>query len=635
MRGRPTRLMNPRRLLAFLHDLVAAALAWFIAYQLRFNFDIPEDYRAAFGSTLWIVLSLQALIFFGFGLYRGVWRFASLPDLRRIVLAVAVSALATPTVLAMLLSLNGVPRSVMILDPILLVLALAGSRIVYRAWKEGHLVSWRSLDSRYVLVLGGGQSAETLVRALSTSTEWRVVGLLDDAPQRKGAMIHGVRILGPIASVNDHAVRLGVTHAIVAMPSAKPSERRRAVDLARAANLSVFTMPSMTDLVSGKVSVSTVRRVDVEDLLGREQVQLDESDIRGYLENKVAFVTGAGGSIGSELCRQIARFRPRLLVFFESSEYALYRIEQEFRGVHPDTPVVCIAGDVRDAVRVNEVVSRYRPDVIFHAAAYKHVPLMENDNCWEAVRNNVQGTLVVARAAADHSVGKFVLVSTDKAVNPVNVMGATKRLAEMVCQAMQETTATRFLMVRFGNVLGSAGSVIPKFREQIAAGGPVTVTHPDIQRFFMSIPEAAQLVLQAGAMGEGGEIFVLDMGEPVKIAALAAEMIRLSGYTEREIRIEFTGLRPGEKLFEEVLADDESSLPTKHPKVRVAKARASEGPGWMDALTTWIDARADSGDKAIRTALQGWVAEYRPDDGVRPPPRSIEPGDQRAVAPTP
>jgi FlaA1/EpsC-like NDP-sugar epimerase len=333
------------------------------------------------------------------------------------------------------------------------------------------------------------------------------------------------------------------------------------------------------------------------------------------LEDKVVMVTGAGGSIGAEMCRQIARFSPAMLVLFEISEFALYTIEQEMKHIFPAQNILCLIGDVRDAARLDEVMQQHRPNVLFHAAAYKHVPLMEQHNAWQAIRNNVLGTWTVARAAQQHGVEKFVMISTDKAINPTNVMGASKRLAEMVCQALQPSPAqmnegaTRFVMVRFGNVLGSTGSVIPTFRAQIARGGPVTVTHPEITRYFMSIPEAAQLVLQAGLMGKGGEIFVLEMGEPVKIADLAKDLIRLSGFTEEEIRIEFTGLRPGEKLYEELLADSEHTLPTPHPKLRIAQARQADAV-WLAKLLDWVSANARSDDE-VRAALTGWVPEYQ------------------------
>jgi FlaA1/EpsC-like NDP-sugar epimerase len=396
------------------------------------------------------------------------------------------------------------------------------------------------------------------------------------------------------------------------MPSASAAERRHATELAATAGLSVLTVPSLDDLLTGRVAISAIRKVELEDLLGRDRIELDEAGLHRLLEDKTVLVTGAGGSIGSELCRQIARFRPRLLVFVEQSEFALYSIEQEFAG----QPIACVMGDVKDVARMDAVFAEFRPDVVFHAAAYKHVPLMECANAWEAVKNNVQGTLNVARAALASGAGEFVLISTDKAVNPTNVMGASKRLAEVVCQAVQaQRSATRFVMVRFGNVLGSSGSVIPRFREQIARGGPVTVTHPEIIRYFMLIPEAAQLVLQAGLLAareaEGGRVFVLDMGEPVRIVDLARDMIRLSGFSDDEIKIEFTGLRPGEKLFEELLADGEATLPTPHPKLRIARPSALPDDKWLAELEAWLAASWRDEDD-VKAGLRRWVPEYRP-----------------------
>jgi FlaA1/EpsC-like NDP-sugar epimerase len=350
--------------------------------------------------------------------------------------------------------------------------------------------------------------------------------------------------------------------------------------------------------------------VELDDLLGRDPVQLDDAGLQEQLTGKVVMVTGAGGSIGSELCRQIASFLPKKLVLYEASEFALYNIEQELQMNFPHLEIAYLAGDVRDDARLEQAFSECKPSVVFHAAAYKHVPLMERHNTWQAVRNNVFGTWRVASCAQRHGVETFVLISTDKAVNPTNVMGTTKRLAEMVCQSLQQESGTRFVIVRFGNVLGSNGSVIPKFREQIAKGGPITVTHPEITRYFMSIPEAAQLVMQAGCMGRGGEIFVLDMGEPVKIVDLAKDMIRLSGLAVDDIRIEFTGLRAGEKLYEELLANDENTLPTPHPKLRIAQARAANGE--MQNLLEWISSNTTNSDDVVREHLRHWVPEYTP-----------------------
>ncbi|HEY9198299.1 MAG TPA: nucleoside-diphosphate sugar epimerase/dehydratase, partial [Gammaproteobacteria bacterium] len=435
---------------------------------------------------------------------------------------------------------------------------------------------------------------------------------------KQGRQVQGLPVLGALDEVAIWARKMEVNDIVLALPSAAHAVRKRITQTCAEAGLSVMTIPSLEDLVAGRVSVSSLRRIELDDLLGRDPVQLDDSGLHQLLTGRVVMVTGAGGSIGSELCRQIARFSPSKLVLFEQSELALYAMEQELPQHFPGMPIVPVIGDVKNAVWVNQVMAEHRPAVVFHAAAYKHVPLMENANAWEAVRNNVLGTQVVAAAAQAQGVGKFVMISTDKAVNPTNVMGATKRLAEMACQAMQqrqpnqEPGGTRFVSVRFGNVLGSSGSVIPKFQKQIEAGGPVTVTHPEITRFFMSIPEAAQLVLQAGLMGEGGEIFVLDMGEPVRIAELAKLMIRLSGADEDRIRIEYTGLRPGEKLYEELLADDESTLPTPHPKLRVAKARAADA-GWYAECLAWLAHTGPYDEATVKRQLKTWVPEYQPE----------------------
>lgn len=601
-------------LLAILHDLAVVAIGWFVAYWIRFNFDIPYEHMAALKPLLLWIVPLHSAIYVSFGLYRGMWRYASLRDLGNLIFAVGLASLAV-TVTVFMFGIQNVPRSVLFLHPFLVVVGMGGSRFLYRSWKDGHIPGIKRSQANPVLIMGAGKAAAMLLSDLMRNHDWCVVGLFDDDPRKRRRRMHGVPVLGTLSEIGEHADRLGVEHAIIAMPSAGPAARRRAAELAGAAGLSVFTVPAIADLLSYRVSISNIRKVELEDLLGREPVALDDSGLHGMITGKAVMVTGAGGSIGSELCRQISRFRPGLLVLFEMSEFALYRIEQEFGERHADCPIVSAVGDVRNSVRLDEVISRYRPQVVFHAAAYKHVPLMESENAWEAVQNNVLGSLRVARSAVRHGVEKFVLVSTDKAVNPVNVMGASKRLAEMVCQALKGQDGTEFVVVRFGNVLGSTGSVVPKFREQIAKGGPVTVTHPQMTRYFMLIPEAAQLVLQAGLMGKGGEIFVLDMGEPVNIADLARDMIRLSGYSEEEIRIVFTGVRAGEKLYEEVLADAEHTLPTPHPKLRIAKAQQVR-PDWLDGLVRWLNSDRPLSDQEVRRDLRKWVADYRP---VQPP----------------
>jgi len=608
--------LNLRRLTIFLHDVVAAALAWLAAYWLRFNLDVPHEFAAAMFARLPLVIGVHAVVFLLFGLYRGLWRYASLPDLRNIVMAVGIAALAVPTLLTLLDRGGLVPRSVDLITPLLLAMVMGGNRLAYRAWREGQLAGVVAKpQAAPVLVLGAGTVAAALVKDLAASPQWRVVGLLDDDPGKRGAQLVGVKVLGPLERVAEIAGRYSVTQAIIAMPEATHIERKRAVELCTRGGISVMTVPALGDIVAGKVSVSALRPIELDDLLGRDPVALDDAGLHGFLDGRTVLVTGAGGSIGSELCRQIARFAPARIVLFELSEFALYSIEQEFRDRLPHASTVAVIGDAKDEARVAELFARYRPDVVFHAAAYKHVPLMEEDNAFQAVLNNVASTLALARAAQAHGAREFVLVSTDKAVNPVNVMGASKRLAELVCQALQPASRTQFVIVRFGNVLGSTGSVVPRFREQIARGGPVTVTHPEIERYFMSIPEAAQLVLQAALMGKGGEIYVLDMGEPVKIADLARQMIRLSGFSEEEIGIRYTGLRPGEKLYEEPLADAEQSLPTPHPKLRIAKVRAPQNGALLDELSRWLAEARDTDPASVRERLQRWVPEYRAPEG--------------------
>jgi len=647
------RIPNIRTIIAFVHDLFAAAIAWWLAYSFRFNFEIPPLYLSSLKEILPWVVPVHAMTFLGFRLYHGLWHYASLPDLRRIVLAIMISAGLAPLVLYMMQVLIGVPRTVLLLAPILLLFIMGGDRLAYRLWKEHKLYGRKKEESKLVLVLGAGDMAVGLVKELARSVQWRVMGLLDDDPHKLGLLLHGFRVLGKIDELPAIAKRFGVAHAIIAMAPSSPDrrhahrpevdrrrpdrlhrDRRRALELCSTAGIKALIVPSYEDLISGKITVSQIRTVEPDDLLGRDPVVLDNEGLHDLLTDSTVLVTGAGGSIGSELCRQIAPFKPRQLVLFELNEFALYKMEQEFLTDFPDVPAIYTIGDIKDRARIAQVFSRFRPKVVFHAAAYKHVPLMEQENAWQAILNNVLGTYVAGEAAIRHGVEKFVLISTDKAVNPTNVMGASKRLAEMVCQALQQSTCrsenneqkavpgTSFVMVRFGNVLGSAGSVIPKFREQIARGGPVTVTHSEITRYFMSIPEATQLVLQAALMkkkGESGEIFVLDMGAPVKIADLARDMIRLSGLGEEDIKIVYNGLRPGEKLHEELLADDENSLPTPHPKLRIARARPADGQ-WLSSLLIWLQAHPILNDDDVKQELTRWVPEYarqEPDDQAR------------------
>ena len=540
-------LFNPRSLLAFVHDVCAAALAWVAMYWLRFNLDLPAPYISDMWHTLAWILPLQAVIFVALGLYRGLWRFASISDLQRIVLAAGIGAILIPVVLVMLQQPYVVPRSVLVLYPIVLIFLMAGSRFAYRVWKEHRLYSPLEALGEPVLVIGAGDAGARLARDLMRSRQWRVIGLLDDDPAKQGRVLSKVRVLGPIGELSRWCAKYGVRKVIIALPAARHVVRRRVAELCASAGIEALTVPAYEDLINGRLDLTTIRSVELDDLLGRDPIVLDSAGLGEWLGNRVVMITGAGGSIGAELTRQIARFHPARLVLFDLSEAALYEICTILGDAFPQLPLAAVVGDVKHAALVDDVLAREKPSVVFHAAAYKHVPLMEETNAWQAVRNNAYGTHVLARASVVAKVEKFVLVSTDKAVNPTNVMGATKRLAEMACQCLQGA-GTQFVLVRFGNVFGSAGSVIPRFREQILRGGPVTVTHPDITRYFMSLSEATQLLLQAGLQGRGGEILVLDMGEPVRIVDLARDMIKLSGADPSRIAVVFTGLRPGEKL---------------------------------------------------------------------------------------
>lgn len=601
-----------RSLLVILHDICSAMAAWMLAYWLRFNFDVPETYWTGMLVTMPFVVLVQAASFHLFGLYRGIWRFASLPDLKRIIFAISLAALLVPLVLALTNSLSNVPRSILVLQPLILLLMMGAGRFFYRAWRDGLLSFWNNTERTNVLIIGAGQEGANLARELSSRPEWRIVGFVDDDVARKGKRLGGLPVLGGIEDLARVAGSLSLTHAIVAMPSSSIAQRRRATETAINAGLQVLTVPALDDVLTGRISISHVRPVELEDILGREPVLLDGGGLRGWLGEHVVLVTGAGGSIGSELARQVANFKPRLLVLFELSEFALYQLEQEFQEKYPGVATACIVGDVKDIALLDRVFAKYAPSVVFHAAAYKHVPLMEGENAWQAIRNNVFGSRCVAEAAIRHGVEKLVLISTDKAVNPTNVMGASKRLAERLVGSMQNKGKTRFITVRFGNVLGSNGSVIPKFREQIARGGPVTVTHPDIIRYFMLIPEAAQLVLQAGLMGNGGEIFVLEMGEPIKIADLARDMIRLSGFSDDEVKIVFTGLRPGEKLYEELLTDNEQTMATPHPKLRVARAEEAPDSDWENGVNAWLATEEALDSAQVKENLKRFVPEYAP-----------------------
>ncbi|MDE2358776.1 MAG: polysaccharide biosynthesis protein [Betaproteobacteria bacterium] len=624
------RRFNWRAALAFVHDVCVTAVAWIAIYWLRFNLDLHEPFVGDMWSALAWILPLQATIFLSLGLYRGLWRYASLPDLQRIMLAAGLGAILIPLVLVMLKLQTAVPRSVLVFYPIVLMFLMAGSRFVYRIWKEHRLYSPLAALGEPVLVIGAGEAGARLTHEMARSRQWRVVGLLDDDPTKHGRQLRNVSVLGPIVDLALWTRRYGVRKVIIALPSANHAVRRRVAELCADAEVEALTVPAYDELISGRSPLTMLRNVELDDLLGRDPVVLDNAGIAEWLGNRVVMVTGAGGSIGAELCRQIARFRPARLVLFDISEAALYEIRTALLDAFPQLGMIAIVGDVKHAALVEHSLAREKPDVIFHAAAYKHVPLMEETNAWQAVLNNAYGTWVIASAAVAARVEKFVLVSTDKAVNPTSVMGATKRVAEQVCQTLQD--ATQFVIVRFGNVFGSAGSVIPRFAEQIARGGPVTVTHPDITRFFMSLSEATQLLLQAGLQGKGGEILALDMGEPVRIADLARDMIRLYGADPDRIAVVFTGLRPGEKLYEEPLASEEATKPTTHPKLRIAQARAANRDA-VRQMVAWCERDRIADDGEVRARMQAWIPEYAPPAGASIKPISADSAPEPVAVP--
>ena len=610
--------INIRALLAWAYDVALAAAGWLIAFWLRFDFHVPAEQWAVLGQCLPVVVAVYGAVFWAMGQHRGIWRYAGVLELRRIVIAVSLGGVAVALVLMWQRVGAAVSGSVFLTAPLLLLLFVSGSRLAYRSWKERRASSSEPpAEATPVLVVGAGEAAARLLKDLEESAEWRVVGLLDDDPAKRGRTVRGVGVLGSTAEVGEQARRFGVKQVVIAMPGVEHRVRRRVVDLCSRHDLRAMTVPAHEDIVSGRIGISNLRDVELDDLLGRDPVHLDDAGLAQLLGGRTVLVTGAGGSIGSELCRQIARYRPGRLAALDSSELGLYTIAQEFADRGAGSALATTIGDASNSPLLSRILAQYGPQIVFHAAAYKQVPMMEGENAFQGVANNVLATLAVARAAQASGCEKFVLVSSDKAVNPTSIMGASKRLAEMLCRELQPMARTRFVVVRFGNVLGSSGSVVPRFRDQILRGGPVTVTHPEMQRYFMSIPEAAQLVLQAALMGKGGEIFVLDMGEPVRIVDLARQMIRLCGATEEEIGIVYTGLRPGEKLSEELLADTEDSLSTPHPKLRVAKAVDGNTARLVEEVTTWLNTADDRRPEAVRARLQKWIPEYKPADPAR------------------
>jgi FlaA1/EpsC-like NDP-sugar epimerase len=608
------RLRPRRQPLSLVVDGVVIALCWNVTYLFRLGFERWWSARPPYDPYVMVgVVAVYLLAFVIAGIPRGMWRFSGFDEVKRLTVA-SLGAGAACAVFVFMARLVEVPRAVLALHPFIALMGVCVVRIAYRMVYEHarSRITGSDAEVRRAIVMGAGEAAKRLLATIHQQG-WIVLGLLDDDPAKQGGRIGGVQVMGPLADISRPEVRAGATHVIVALPGATAAQRRRAVDLASSVGLPVLTVPSASELQDGRAHIERVRSVEPEDLLGREPVVLDEPGIAELISGKTVLVTGAGGSIGSELCRQVARYGPSRMVLFELSELALYQIEQQLSELHPHLPLVRLIGDVKSAGQIGHACSAYRPQIVFHAAAYKHVPLMEDENAWMALQNNTLGTWHAANAAALVGAERFVLISTDKAVNPTNVMGASKRAAEMLLSHLStQGHRTTFVAVRFGNVLGSSGSVIPKFKEQISRGGPVTVTHPEISRYFMTIPEAARLVLQAAALAKTGQVYVLDMGEPVKIVDLARDLIRLSGHAPDEIQIQFSGLRPGEKLYEELLADEDCTLASQHPRLRIAQLREPVDSQWTRDILAWLETLKWSVPLATcRAQLKRFVPEYR------------------------
>ncbi len=565
-----------RQIVLFISDMLFVNIALFTALLLRFDGQVPVAYLVLFWQTALIFTFIRLSIFFLAGLYRNLWQYASVRELIHIVAAVSIST--TAIYLASLFSFSLFPRSVYVISWLLQLLLIGGTRLGVRILQSMVHKKMEGYQKR-VLIVGAGEAGAVVAGELKKNREdfyYKPVGFIDDNPEKKGKYLQGIKILGGREVLPEIIQSLKVDEVIVAIPSAPKKILKEIADICKNFPVRLKTLPGVYELIEGTVSLKALRDVNIEDLLGRDSVKLNMTEIAEYLEGKTVLVTGGGGSIGSELCRQVFKYRPQRLLIFGHGENSIFNIYRELLQNYPGKDIIPLIGSVQDPARLEEVFSLYKPHVVFHAAAHKHVPLME-DNPKEAIKNNVFGTRNVAQAAGYYQAKYFVLVSTDKAVNPTSVMGATKRVAEMMVQAMSVGSSTRFCAVRFGNVLGSRGSVVPLFREQIAAGGPVTVTHPEMVRYFMTIPEAVQLIIQAGAMGRKGEIFVLDMGEPVKIVDLATDLIRLSGFEPgRDIDIVFSGIRPGEKLYEETLTEMEGVTSTRHEKIYIAQPNGLE-----------------------------------------------------------
>ena len=597
------------RLAVLAHDLIMTALAWWGARELRYLLDPASPVSFAHWELLWVLIT-QCLVFILTGSYKGIWRFASLADLWNILVTTALGTLAVSMVLFVHNRLDGVPRSVLMLYPLMLSIGLGFSRIVYRSWRDGGKDLFSGRQRQRILIIGAESSGNTLLRDLDRDHRYKVVGFVDDRPNLRGSRVNGYPVLGMLDQLTIVAQKTAAQMVLIALPQASSETLRRIVALCDSVGLPCRIVPSLEDVVTGQARPGEIREVAIEDLLGRDVLELDWDIIRDMLAQRHVLVTGGGGSIGSALCRQIAQLGVRSLTIVENCEFNLYQITRELRSNWPDLKLNEILADCGDDIAMRRLFHRVKPHIVFHAAAYKHVPMLQ-DQVRAAFRNNVLATRTIADVSHQCGVECFVLISTDKAVNPSSVMGACKRVAEIWCQHLNAHTTTRFITVRFGNVLDSAGSVVPLFREQIKRGGPVTITHPDISRYFMSIPEAGQLILQAAALGKGGEIFALDMGQSIKIRDLAEHMIRLSGKKPgHDIAIVYTGMRAGEKLSEELFHPQENYTRTQHAKIFLAQPQTISWPLFEQAFVQAHDAAVAFDDDQLRGAMSSMLPTF-------------------------
>jgi len=603
-------------------DIIFISFSVWLAFLLRFEGNIPEQYFAGIIPGMIILALIFCLpIFYFFKLYSFSWAYVSTQELVSLFKATALSFLlsgATLLIFRDFIWFSGFPRSTLFISYFLIFLFCGGVRFSKRIYLQSFQKGLKEEKAR-TLIVGAGDAGEQILRSIQASgnSSYLPVGFVDDSPAKRGVIIHNLKVLGKISEIPKIAKEHQIEEMIIALPSAGSKAIRGAVEMGRKAGLKkVKIIPSITELINGEVSIGKIKEVEIEDLLGREPVSLDTRAIENFIQNKVVLITGAAGSIGSELCRQVAKFRPSQLLLLDQDETGIFNISEELKNRFPRLKISPLVADIQDEEKINQIFNNYHPNVIFHAAAYKHVPLMELHPD-EAMKNNILGTKIVAESAIKYGVEKFIFVSTDKAVNPTSVMGATKRVGEMICQNLNQKNSTKFISVRFGNVLDSRGSVIPIFREQIKKGGPVEVTHPEMKRYFMMTSEACLLVMEAGAMGRGGEVFVLDMGEPVKILDLAKEMIRLSGFEpDKDIPVVFTGIRPGEKLFEEILTAEEGTIATQNQKIFMAKLSRVDENKLNQVLENLREAVKKSNREEIVNILKQLIPSYQPDDTI-------------------